>query len=139
MSKWSHLPNASRIDWVLDHAEKNPEAWGYKYRWENPSWVARVRMVRRGPDATGPRSEIFNAARHIAHDKLDMAGPAKPYRTYSAVCMTLVGLITYDNIDYILDADPKALEIYVGLGVESAVLLQIMHKILHPEKELDIK
>jgi hypothetical protein len=132
ISAWAHLPNSSRIDWVLNHSKKYQEKWGNPYNWENADWVDRVRRVRRIDRTMNNRYETFNSARSIAHKTMNVSfTPVHPHASYCSVCMTLAGLVAWDNIDYLLDSEPKAFEIFVGLEVEPAVLLQVMHHILH--------
>jgi hypothetical protein len=133
MSKWSHLPNAKLIDWVLDHSGKNHKVWRHEFATKSDSWVTRVRRVR--ADGARGTSTALVAARRMAYERLIEDPVVYSYTAYAAVCMTLVGLTQFDDVDYILNADPTALEIYVGLGVEPAVLLQIMNKIYTRERK----
>jgi hypothetical protein len=138
MSEWSHLPNAKLIDWVLDHSGKNLKVWRHEYATKSQCWITRVRRIRVGDfDHAPDRRDAFVAARRVAHERLIEVGSAvNSYMAYAAVCMTLVGLVAWDNIDHILNADTEVVELYAALEVDAAVLLQILHTILHKEKEI---
>ena len=41
-TKWSHLPNAHLIDWVLESVKTDPEAW--KAAWD-AAWDAAIALI----------------------------------------------------------------------------------------------
>jgi hypothetical protein len=137
MNAWDKLPNAKHIDWVLAHSMANPKLWGaYPIIGNSLS----IHIAKKDLVWSGDRLDILESARAQAFlnkirikESLKKESDAFTYLAYEMVCITLTGLVAFDEVDYVLNADPKAVELYVRLGVPQAILLQTMNMILHQE------
>ena len=117
MKPWSHLPNASLIDWVIESLKCNPELWS------------------RAEDA------VLNATRDAAYDEAwaealdnvrseawDTARDVTWYAAYDEACDAahgaILALVAYDDCDQYLQMSYDQLLIYATLSERpQAVLL----------------
>ena len=72
MAKWSHLPNAAHIDWVLQSVKADPAAWNAAWdaAW-NAAWYAAQDAARGaawGAARDAARDAAWDAAWYAAQD-----------------------------------------------------------------------
>ena len=114
MNKWSNLPNARHIDWVIQSVKDNPREW-------NAAWYAE-------------RGAAYNAAYDAAHDAAyDAAVDEVRDAIWNEVAMWLVArdaawgailsLIAYDDSAKYLSMTYEELKVWAILSGEPASIL----------------
>ena len=114
--KWSHLPNAKHIDWVLETVEKNPEVWGAAWgaiskAAEDDAWEAMRKAAWNWDGAAW-------VAAKVATEKA-AAGVA----AWKASWHSIVALIVWDDSSKFLDMSVEEVTELANEGNHTAVLL----------------
>lgn len=130
MSAWSHLANASHIDWVLQSLKNRPELWDAAW---NAAWTAAVDAGRSAAwhaawDAAWDAAR--HAARHAALKAVDEVEGANPHRLVTlspalqAASCSISALAAYDDCEEYLSMTYEQLRAWALLSeVPQAVLL----------------
>jgi len=126
-TKWSHLPNAKHIDWVLNSLK------AYSGKWD-ASWVpikttvreaAYVATVQKGNDA------IWHAVWDETFYQVSIYHAAK----YAAM-NSVAALIAWDDCGYMIGSEVGELKIIAKLGDQKAILLLPACIVFNQTKEL---
>jgi len=114
---WSHLPNASHIDSVIELAKSYPKVWDNAWgsdmsvaAWETVCAAAWV-MVR------------YAAKVAECNEALNEAWDSGVYESWNAITGAILALIAYDDCAQLLHSDPKEVEVLAKLGSIPAILL----------------
>ena len=143
-TKWSHLPNAHLIDWVLESVKTDPEAW--KAAWDAAwaAWAAREvaweygRMTAWYAAWEYGRMTAWDAARDAVWDATRDAAQAAEgaaegaaasyaawYAAWYAARDAAIALIADDTAAQYLHMGPDKLKVWVILSEKPAAYLLI--------------
>ena len=104
MNKWSNLPNAKHIDWVLQSIKDNREEWASAY---NAAYNAVLDAAYIAAwDAA--RDAAYNAAYYAATD-------AERGAAWGAARDAILALIAYDDIEHYFLSSYEELRLIYGL------------------------
>ena len=112
MNKWSNLPNAKHIDWVLQSIKDNPDEWdaaldaAYDAAWDaawNAAWNAAL-VAARNATSDATRDAAWNAARDAAMD-------------------AILALVAYDDIEHYFLSSYEELRLIAELSQHPAAIL----------------
>ena len=120
MSKWSHLLNASHIDWVLASVEQHPKVWSAA--WDATSSAAWDEIW----DAAwnDARGAVRAAARDAAYDATYFATSNVTWLSARVAARdATIALIAYDDCAHLLDMSSEQLKIWAMLSEQPATIL----------------
>ena len=128
-TKWSHLPNAHLIDWVLESVKTDPEAW--KAAWDAAAYAAQDAARAAVWDAA--RNAVWDvawdaayAAAYAAQDAEREAGAARDAAWAAwAAWNAAIALIADDTAAQYLHMGPDKLKVWVILSEKPAAYLLI--------------
>ncbi len=123
MNEWSHLPNASHIDWVLASVKQYPAIWtaacgaaweatsepAWKVAWD-AAWDAAYSAAR-GATYAAVRSAVQSAVL------------TRRWGARNAVQNAILALISYDDCAYLLDMSGDQLKTWALLSEQPAAML----------------
>ena len=104
MNKWSNLPNAKHIDWVIQSVKDNPNEWALVM---DEAWAAA-------------RDAAWAAARDAA---LDAASEAAWDAALSAAWTSVLALVAYDDIEHYFLSSHEELRLIYELSQHPAAIL----------------
>ena len=122
---WSHLPNASLIDWVLKSLKTNTDSWNRardaaRDAARNVAWNAAYAAIwGMARDAT--LRAAWGMARDVAYDAARGVG-------YDTARDSLLALVAYDDCRQYLDMTYDQLKIYALLSEKPAAVLLLPMK-----------
>ena len=140
LSAWSHLPNADRIDQILENVISNWFAWsltsnialtpGDKSRWEDTDRVqaaeqAETEIIRLGREVIRDAA-IDRATEYIWTRFRDDAHSADSHVYFRIRCASedaMLALIAWDNCAELLESDLDSVKLLAQLGNSPALLL----------------
>ena len=134
-TKWSHLPNAHLIDWVLESVKTDPEAWK-EVAWDAARDAARdavweaAREAARDAVWDAAREAVWYATEDAARDAVwDATEDAVWYATedaaWDAAWDAAIALIADDTAAQYLHMGPDKLKVWVILSEKPAAYLLI--------------
>jgi len=125
MSKWSHLPNARHIDWVISDFKENLDDW-IAY-WDTPLYAGRVVAVDAARVAAHDivrANDRFTACeanwRATFRETLGLANDRACRHTAGAAGLAL---IAYDHAGKLFDMPVEQVRVLAYLGQPAAVLM----------------
>ena len=108
MNKWSNLPNAKHIDWVIQSVKDNPREWNRA--WDlvrDRSWIAA-------------RDRAYDAARGAVRGA---AWDAVRGAVHYAVWTSVLALVAYDDSVKYLSMTYEELKVWATISEEPASIL----------------
>ena len=135
-TKWSHLPNAHLIDWVLESLKTNPKAWDAAWdaageeallvrKWALIAWFAARDAARDAAREVAweyGRMTAWDAARDAVWDA---ARDAARDAAWAAAWDAAIALIADDTAAQYLHMGPDKLKVWVILSEKPAAYLLI--------------
>jgi Tfp pilus assembly protein PilV len=117
MNKWSHLPNAKHIDWILASLQANPEKWRDAY--------IRVDAWNDAMNATwnAASDTIWNAARNASWAAWKSAVNAVGMAAWDGADGAIGALIAYNDCEKYLTMTPDELRVQCALTEDPACIL----------------
>ena len=122
MSKWSHLPNARHIDWIIQDVEPNPSDW----------WAARGDTARGAAQDTAYQAAC-DAARDAARGA---AWDAAWGAAWDAARDAIQALIAYDHAGSLFDIPVEQVRVMAYLGQPAAILMLPACEVRDKRREL---
>jgi len=126
---WSHLPNATHIDWVIKTLKENPKVWSTaRSAARYAAWcnISRSDAWSDALDAAlgAARAAAWNAARAAAFDAArGTAWNTARNDVWDAACGATAALIVWDESSELLDKSVKEVKRLVKLEMPAAILL----------------
>lgn len=128
-NKWSSLPNAHHIDWVIESLRENPQLWIEAGMTWNTAWYT-VGNAAYDAKRNAAKNAARDAARRAAWEDAGVAvavSTAAREAAWRAAWRAVVALIAYDDCDQFLSMKYEKLQIWAALSEHpAAVLLQPM-------------
>ena len=119
-TKWSHLPNAHLIDWVLESLKTNPEAWDAAW---DAAGAAAWDATREADAAWEAAYEALAEADAAWEAVWEAERAARPAR--DAAWDAIMALIVDDTAAQYLHMGPDKLKVWVILSEKPAAYLLI--------------
>ena len=117
--EWSHLPNATHIDWVIKTLKENPKVWEAPLdAMRGVAWKA-ARDAARYAELDAARDAAWDASRDASWDAAgDAVGAA-----WEAARGAIIALVAWDESSELLTMPITHVERLVKLEMPAAILL----------------
>ena len=132
MNKWSNLPNAKHIDWVLQSIKDNPDEWAAAWdaakdatsdATRDAAWDAAWDAARDAAWAAA-LGAAYNAAYNAARDAAYYAaGDVARGAALDAARDAIIALIAYDDIEHYLLSSYEELRLIYELSQHPGAIL----------------
>ena len=122
-TKWSHLPNAHLIDWVLKSLKTDPNAWDAAWYAVGEAWYAERAADAAWEEAREAAWDAWYAAREVAWEYGRMT--ARDAARDAAARFAILALIADDNAAQYLHMESDKLKVWAILSEKPAAVLLI--------------
>jgi hypothetical protein len=122
MTKWSHLPNAHHIDWVLASVKENSRFWEQAITVFEGDAAMDAAGLRAGLRAWGAAMDAaLQEVWQAAAERVKVA--AESFEASAAARDSLLALVAYDDCDQYLALGYEKLKVYAVLGEKPQAIL----------------
>ena len=125
-TKWSHLPNAKYINWVIASSKEHPE-----------NWVGAINSTGDKVQYHRSRSNTYGLIKdQVSWYEARSGLLATNDEVWIPTTGAVIALIAYDDCGYMIESDVDELKLIAAFGAERAIMLLPACIIYNETKEL---